>query len=810
MAVPIVADQATTFGALTKASAGAFTPVNSGGAITNASIDSGNTGTHFQISAAGLITPTAAGDTANLASGPYVLGCTFTNADGSDTATITITADANTYSVLTGEISAAFTEIGTASAGARTIKIRPGDFTISATTSKNHAFTNIVTITSHDTSNMASVPAGWDVRNCDNMTFDYIRCKFFLIRDTSTNIVFTNCNVGGYTVVDPTDDATWSLGAGSLTHGFLRDGTTAPGIVTITDCNIHDCNCGINLVTSGVLTVERNTIDRCYEDGLKVGTSAATIVRDNVISHLFGKGSDVGSPHCDFMQFLGAGVTTTGIIIERNIMFIGNARGVPQGIFLDNYSAGHYADGIIIAGNITVEPTTRAINIGQAKDVVVYGNTCRGMVIGTGSAGYTSTGTHTITDNAYTSLGTTGSHTQVNNATVLYSTTYFDGPTFTPDSKANVLTAFNRKASGSLDQTIDIGAVTPLTYFDYTNHFTDHPRYNALTGFSFTDKSDQVAEALITSDPLLLTIVRSNAAASTNGAWIVISGGTSPQFRITTNIDGTGVVNDWGSTSLIAQTGKYLWLRDTAGANAGDIVTVTLNAGSSTDDWNITTQGAFALPANTVAPVASGTGQYGNTLSVTKGSWTGGGLVYSYQWRRDAVNISLATNSTYVLVITDASTSVDCVVTATNSFGAASQDSNNITVVALSPPVNVSAPIVSGTPSVGLLLVTTPGSWTGRAPITFTYQWQRNDSDITDAVGTSYVITQADVGLSISCFITATNLDGLSTQESNAVLILAGSTETVGSGGVKKNSQTTTNWFFKILYRLFGKRQKSP
>lgn len=86
-------------------------------------------------------------------------------------------------------------------------------------------------------------------------------------------------------------------------------------------------------------------------------------------------------------------------------------------------------------------------------------------------------------------------------------------------------------------------------------------------------------------------------------------------------------------------------------------------------------------PANTVAPVASGTARVGETLSVTDGTWTGTApITYTYQWRRDGVNIGSATNSTYVLVTADLGTAIDCNVTATNAAGAVTQDSNNITV----------------------------------------------------------------------------------------------------------------------------------
>lgn len=83
-------------------------------------------------------------------------------------------------------------------------------------------------------------------------------------------------------------------------------------------------------------------------------------------------------------------------------------------------------------------------------------------------------------------------------------------------------------------------------------------------------------------------------------------------------------------------------------------------------------------PVNTVAPVMSGSYIVGQTLSVTNGTWTGSGISYSYQWRRDGVDIVGATNSTYTLVSADDSKVIACNVTATNTAGSASVLSNAI------------------------------------------------------------------------------------------------------------------------------------
>lgn len=85
---------------------------------------------------------------------------------------------------------------------------------------------------------------------------------------------------------------------------------------------------------------------------------------------------------------------------------------------------------------------------------------------------------------------------------------------------------------------------------------------------------------------------------------------------------------------------------------------------------------AETMPVNTVAPVVTGVGYVGQVLSTTNGSWSGGGLSYTYQWQRSAVNIGGATSSTYTMLLADEGLPVRCVVTATNTVGAVAANSN--------------------------------------------------------------------------------------------------------------------------------------
>lgn len=173
-----------------------------------------------------------------------------------------------------------------------------------------------------------------------------------------------------------------------------------------------------------------------------------------------------------------------------------------------------------------------------------------------------------------------------------------------------------------------------------------------------------------------------------------------------------------------------------------------------------------SAPVNSVAPVVSGTATFGQTLSCTTGTWTGVPTpTYTYQWQRVTTNISGATSSTYVLVQADVGSTIRCVVTATNSVGSASANSNSTATVAATVPGAPTIGTATATGSSTATVAYTAPASNGGATIT-SYTATSSPGGITGTLSTAGSGTITVTGLSESTSytftVTATNSVGQS------------------------------------------------
>jgi hypothetical protein len=200
-----------------------------------------------------------------------------------------------------------------------------------------------------------------------------------------------------------------------------------------------------------------------------------------------------------------------------------------------------------------------------------------------------------------------------------------------------------------------------------------------------------------------------------------------------------------------------------------------------------------AAPNFTAEPYISGSPIVGETLTGHNATWTGTApLTYTYAWLRcdetgfSCAAISGATSATYTLVSADLGTTLRFRVTAKNSEGSKTADSNETGIVskANGEPASTKPPLVSGFAEVGNNLQTTTGTWVGDKPMTFSYKWLRCDKQgnacdtIPGATSSSYKVTDADAGGSLRSKVIAQNSKGNSSAISEHSATVTGSSGT--------------------------------
>jgi hypothetical protein len=83
-------------------------------------------------------------------------------------------------------------------------------------------------------------------------------------------------------------------------------------------------------------------------------------------------------------------------------------------------------------------------------------------------------------------------------------------------------------------------------------------------------------------------------------------------------------------------------------------------------------------------------------------------------------------------------------------------------------PVNTVAPVVSGSTTPTSLLTSNDGTWTGTAPITYSYQWTLNGANVGTNINT-YTIPAGAAGRLIVCTVTAMNSVSSASRASNTI-----------------------------------------
>ena len=220
----------------------------------------------------------------------------------------------------------------------------------------------------------------------------------------------------------------------------------------------------------------------------------------------------------------------------------------------------------------------------------------------------------------------------------------------------------------------------------------------------------------ITTQPAAQTVTEGQTAT-----FLVTATGTSPNYQWRKN-----GINIPGATAS-----TYTTLATALGDNAAVFTVVVSNSAGGVTSGNatLTVNAVVEAAAITTQPVAQTvTAGQSTTFSVTA---TGTGP-FTYQWRKNGVNIPGATASSYTIPTTSsADNNAVFTVVVSNSAGTVTSSSATLTVVV--------APSITTQPAAQTVnagqTATFSVTATGTAPL---YQWRKNGMDISGATSSSY------------------------------------------------------------------------
>ncbi|MCW2924941.1 MAG: hypothetical protein JWM98_2345 [Thermoleophilia bacterium] len=140
----------------------------------------------------------------------------------------------------------------------------------------------------------------------------------------------------------------------------------------------------------------------------------------------------------------------------------------------------------------------------------------------------------------------------------------------------------------------------------------------------------------------------------------------------------TGLAATWHDVEAFGTTGEQAVL---VGSNRS--VVTTSDSGAS---WTV----AYAPPTATAHPTLSGSGALGSTLLGQPGSWTGHSLTFTTWWERctgpSCSAVPGAASPSYTISGADANSTLQFVVTASNSAGTVTLRSPAVTAFTIAPP----------------------------------------------------------------------------------------------------------------------------
>ena len=252
-----------------------------------------------------------------------------------------------------------------------------------------------------------------------------------------------------------------------------------------------------------------------------------------------------------------------------------------------------------------------------------------------------------------------------------------------------------------------------------------------------------------------------------SGSWATTPSSITYQWNrcSTTEITSCIQIADANASALKllpADGGNFLRLQVTA-----------LSAGGGTTASSAISGRVFTQPTASVVPVITGVVQVGSALTISNGTWINViAPTFTYKWQRcssleisSCADISLATNTTYILTNADVASYIRGIVTVVASVNnLVATSASEPTSQLISEPTLITSPAITGMAVTDETLTATAGSYNAYPAPTFSYQWQSctsqdlaTFSQISGANQATYTLLAGNVGRYLRVMVTAAN-----------------------------------------------------
>ncbi len=249
------------------------------------------------------------------------------------------------------------------------------------------------------------------------------------------------------------------------------------------------------------------------------------------------------------------------------------------------------------------------------------------------------------------------------------------------------------------------------------------------------------------------------AASATQGASATLS---------VTAVGGAPLSYQWSrnGVAISGATASSLTLANVQPSTAGDYkVVVTNSSGSVTSSaaaLTVISNPAFASQPRSQMVTA------GSAINLSVSAT--GGTTFTYQWRKNGVNIAGATGATYTIASAVAGDAGNYDVIVTNSAGAALSAMALVTVSSGSAAPAVTAAPASRTALAGSSVTLSASASGAPAP---TFQWRKNGANIAGATSATYTIASVAAGDAANYDVVVTNSQGSATSSAGSLRVIA-------------------------------------